>query len=69
MLTESLQEHGMLRSCTSDLSNGGRGIRNMLEAHLVNPLARTLFSWTGTGDVVVTAVSSGVVTELELEPA
>lgn len=29
--------------CLHDLSNGGRGIRNQLEAHLINPLARTLF--------------------------
>lgn len=27
----------------SDLSNGGRGIRNKVEAHLANPLARALF--------------------------
>jgi len=33
-----------LRSlCLSDLSNGGRGIRNQLEAHFINPLARALF--------------------------
>jgi len=29
--------------CLSDLSNGGRGIRNKVETHLVNPLARSLF--------------------------
>ncbi len=29
--------------CLADLSNGGRGIRNQVEAHLVNPLARVLF--------------------------
>ncbi|MGO3126923.1 MAG: AAA family ATPase [Luteimonas sp.] len=29
--------------CLRDLSNGGRGIRNQLEAHLLNPLARALF--------------------------
>ncbi|MBI1325740.1 AAA domain-containing protein [bacterium] len=29
--------------CLSDLSNGGRGIRNQVELHLVNPLARALF--------------------------
>ncbi len=29
--------------CIGDLSNGGRGIRNQLEAHLLNPLARGLF--------------------------
>lgn len=29
--------------CLHDLSNGGRGIRNQLEAKLLNPLARALF--------------------------
>jgi ATP-dependent Clp protease ATP-binding subunit ClpA len=29
--------------CLKDLSNGGRGIRNQVEAHLLNPLARSLF--------------------------
>jgi energy-coupling factor transporter ATP-binding protein EcfA2 len=29
--------------CLKDLSNGGRGIRNQLESHLLNPLARHLF--------------------------
>jgi ATP-dependent Clp protease ATP-binding subunit ClpA len=31
------------RLCLADLSNGGRGIRNQVEAHLVNPLSRALF--------------------------
>lgn len=34
--------HGL---CLRDLSNGGRGIRNQLEAHLLNPLARALFDY------------------------
>lgn len=35
---------GNLRQlCLQDLSNGGRGIRNQLEAHLLNSLARALF--------------------------
>ncbi|OQR29849.1 ATPase [Pseudomonas sp. T] len=29
--------------CLADLSNGGRGIRNQLEARLLNPLSRALF--------------------------
>jgi len=29
--------------CLKDLSNGGRGIRNQVEAYLLNPLARALF--------------------------
>jgi len=31
------------KRCLGDLSNGGRGIRNQIEAHLLNPLARNLF--------------------------
>lgn len=35
---------GELRAhCLRDLSNGGRGIRNQVETHLLNPLARALF--------------------------
>ena len=30
--------------CLRDLSNGGRVIRNQVEVHLVNPLARALFA-------------------------
>jgi ATP-dependent Clp protease ATP-binding subunit ClpA len=30
--------------CLADLSNGGRGVRNQLEAYFVNPLARGLFA-------------------------
>lgn len=33
--------------CLADLSNGGRGIRNQLEAYLINPLARALFDQDG----------------------
>jgi ATP-dependent Clp protease ATP-binding subunit ClpA len=29
--------------CLADLGHGGRGIRNQLEAYLINPLARALF--------------------------
>jgi ATP-dependent Clp protease ATP-binding subunit ClpA len=35
--------HTLRQLCTADLSNGGRGIRNQLEVHFVNPLARLLF--------------------------
>jgi len=55
--------------CLSDLSNGGRGIRNQVESHLVNPLARAMFDtnalpgsrWRAKG------ISSGAVTTLSLE--
>lgn len=33
----------LMAHCLSDLSNGGRGIRNALEAAFVNPLARLVF--------------------------
>lgn len=35
--------HALRELCLKDLSNGGRGIRNHVEANLVNPLARHLF--------------------------
>jgi energy-coupling factor transporter ATP-binding protein EcfA2 len=36
------------RLCLADLSNGGRGIRNKVETHLINPLARALFDAGGS---------------------
>ncbi|TDK68215.1 AAA family ATPase [Sapientia aquatica] len=33
----------LLNRCTNDLSNGGRGIGNTLEASFINPLSRALF--------------------------
>ncbi len=52
--------------CVADLSNGGRGIRNKLETHLLNPLARALFEQEGEGPFVVRTLAPGVVTTLEL---
>ncbi len=52
--------------CTADLSNGGRGIRNQIEAHLINPLARALFDRDGIGPVEVAAVEPGTVTTVVL---
>lgn len=42
VLAEQARE-SLRQLCLNDLSNGGRGIRNQLEAHLINPLARALF--------------------------
>jgi hypothetical protein len=56
--------------CTADLSNGGRGIRNKLEAHLVNPLARALFDSETTGQLVIVSIENdGPTTQLVLEQA
>lgn len=46
--------------CLSDLSNGGRGIRNKVEAHLINPLARALFDAKvhTTTPLTITAIES-----------
>ncbi len=52
--------------CLADLSNGGRGIRNQVEAHLVNPLARLLFE-QGAGvpsALAITGIDPGKVTRL-----
>ena len=61
--TGALQAH-----CLEDLSNGGRGIRNQVETHLLNPLARALFDVEAVaGDrFVVTAIHPGDITALEL---
>ena len=57
--------------CLADLSNGGRGIRNQLEVHFVNPLARALFEKPPTpGSVLeIAAVRRNDVTHLEWAPA
>lgn len=51
----------LARLCLSDLSNGGRGIRNKVEAHLVNPLARALFDSDTKegGAIAVEAIDNG----------
>ncbi|MBL8271680.1 AAA family ATPase [Steroidobacter sp.] len=56
--------------CLADLSNGGRGIRNQLEAHLTNPLARALFEHErGAARFEISKVVVGVTTSLVLGPA
>jgi hypothetical protein len=50
--------------CLMDLSNGGRGIRNHLESHLINPLARALFSHPDGHPANIVAFSSdGIILE------
>jgi len=55
--------------CVADLSNGGRGIRNKIEAHLINPLARALFERDNHGPVRITKLEHGASTTLTLEAA
>ncbi|AXB75510.1 AAA family ATPase [Novosphingobium sp. P6W] len=55
--------------CTADLANGGRGIRNKIEAHLINPLARGLFDREDEGAVVIDDVVAEAVTSLVLRAA
>jgi ATP-dependent Clp protease ATP-binding subunit ClpA len=64
--TEALRRH-----CLLNLSNGGRGIRNQIETHLMNPLARALFDADAVpGDqFVITAIEPGYVTTLSLTRA
>ncbi len=53
--------------CLADLSNGGRGIRNQLETHFVNPLGRLLFDAglaAGTR-IEIATIQRGAVTALE----
>lgn len=53
--------HTLQAQCLQDLSNGGRGIRNQLEARLLNPLARSLFDQDAQpGEhFIITAVQPG----------
>lgn len=63
-----LEAEGLLQAlCTADLQNGGRGIRNQLEVHFVNPLARVLFqAELAPGAVLeITGLKQGDVTQLE----
>ncbi|MGO7689992.1 AAA family ATPase [Rhizobium ruizarguesonis] len=54
--------------CLRDLSNGGRGVRNMVEAHLANPLSRALFDTGEVGGAFrVEELSTGTVTSIKLE--
>jgi energy-coupling factor transporter ATP-binding protein EcfA2 len=64
----SPEARGVLRDlCVADLSNGGRGVRNKIEAHLINPLARALFDQNLKGPVLIREVEPGAVTSLYLE--
>jgi hypothetical protein len=50
------------------MSNGGRGIRNQLEAHLVNPLARALFGQDpAQGSFRIQGIDEGASTTLQLQ--
>ncbi|MCL2523234.1 MAG: AAA family ATPase [Betaproteobacteria bacterium] len=44
----------LLARCTQDLSNGGRGIGNVLESAFINPLSRALFEQPLEGKQTVT---------------
>lgn len=59
----------LARLCLGDLSNGGRGIRNQIETHLVNPLSRALFDLDAEVGTRwrVTALNCSVPTSLTLE--
>lgn len=59
----------LLRLCLTDLTNGGRGIRNQVEAHLINPLSRALFdSNAEKGIFEITEITPGAVTTVVLRP-
>jgi hypothetical protein len=54
--------------CLADLSNGGRGVRNKVEVHLVNPLSRALFDCGAKpgGHYEILSLRLGASTELTL---
>jgi ATP-dependent Clp protease ATP-binding subunit ClpA len=65
-LTVAARE-ALIALCLGDLSNGGRGIRNQLETHFVNPLARLLFDagLAPASRIEIVGVQRGPVTTLE----
>jgi energy-coupling factor transporter ATP-binding protein EcfA2 len=68
-VTLSSEAHDALRQlCVADLSNGGRGVRNKLEAHLINPLARALFDQEVSVPVMISRVEVDEITRVHLEP-
>lgn len=62
-------EAALRRLCLADLSNGGRGIRNQVEAHLINPLSRALFDYNAQPKdrFVVTSLEGGAFTTIRLQ--
>ncbi|GGE46656.1 AAA family ATPase [Actibacterium pelagium] len=48
-----LAKNKLREACTHDPMEGGRGIANRVESHLVNPLARKLFDLEDTKDVEI----------------
>ncbi len=54
--------------CLKELSNGGRGIRNKIEMHLVNPLSRELFDEDvkSGAQLCIASLEHGAVTKLFL---
>jgi hypothetical protein len=81
-LLKDLQERGLhvritdavnrtlQQACLADLANGGRGIRNQLELHLINPLSRELFDRGAAAGTawIVTDLTVGDSSILELQP-
>lgn len=63
-------KEGLKKRCLSDLSNGGRGIRNQLEAYLINPLSRAIFDSELTAGVnyQITDIEIGELTHITLQP-
>jgi ATP-dependent Clp protease ATP-binding subunit ClpA len=58
----------LAKLCLDDLSNGGRGIRNKVETHLINPLSRALFDRNASSGSrwTIKNVSHDLVTSLDV---
>jgi ATP-dependent Clp protease ATP-binding subunit ClpA len=68
IVTTPLAWQKLQEICLKDLSHGGRGIRNKIETHLVNPLSRALFDEDINSGAYrcISAVETGAVTTLTL---
>lgn len=66
VILEPSAKKALASLCLADLSNGGRGIRNKVEVHLVNPLARLIFDngVRSGGQLSIGRIEAGKVTRL-----
>ena len=68
-ISDKAREH-LLEAAKGNLENGGRGIGNVVESHLINPLSRALFDLNVTENGTLKVVDirdNGSIYELECE--
>jgi hypothetical protein len=57
----------LIKACVQDSANGGRGIGNRLESHLINPLAQLLFD-EGVGAGAMVEITAALPADVDSPP-